>query len=95
MEIKSPPDWPLLPGSWSGKTLMSNFDHEINQEVAQQLRDGEFMAKYSGWNFNADCWFADEQFYAAVYVYHTHRATFHAKTPQALMMLVSNAFGWD
>lgn len=84
------PDWPMLDDD-----LMSNFDYEVDQGVARQLRDGEVMAKYAGWNFNADCWFADGLFHAAVYRYHALAATMSAATPEELMTLVSDEFGWD
>lgn len=97
MTLPKPPNWPLLddPEDWGSKHLMSNFDHEVDQDVAQELRNNQAMAKYAGWNFNADCWFADGQFHAAVHVYGVHRATVSADTPEALMELVSNTFGWD
>lgn len=92
-ELLKVPDWPVLPGEPFGKTLMSNFDHDVDQEVAQQLRDGQVMVKYPGWNFFAACWFADEQFHAGVYVLDDHRATISASTPEELMAAVSDEFG--
>ncbi len=82
------PDWPMI-----HEDLMSNFDHEVDAEVAQRLRTEQVLAPYPGWDFHADCWFADDQFHAAVFVYHVHRATLSADTPQELMELVSNEYG--
>lgn len=92
------PDWPMAKGEDSGlfgAILMSNRDHEVNQDVAQQLRNNQVLAEYSGWNFHATCWFADEQFHAEVCVHHVHRATVSAPTPEELMELVSSDFGQD
>jgi hypothetical protein len=94
-ELVKPPDWPILRGEdgWT-VALMSNFDHEVDEEVAEKLRTENARAEYPGWNFNAECWFADGQFHAAVRTYHVHRETFSADTPEELMELVSGRFGW-
>ena len=91
------PDWPVLKeeGTWTGKNLMSNFDHQVDDVVAQQLRDEQVMAVYPGWDFNALCWFADDRFHAAVYRYHVRRAIISASTPKKLMKAVCKAFGRD
>lgn len=89
-DVLQQPDWPML-----DEALMSNFDREVDRDVARQLRDGQVMAKYAGWNFNADCWFADGLFHAAVYRYHAHCDTMSAETPEELMTLVSDEYGWD
>jgi hypothetical protein len=83
------PDWPEI------DELMSNCDHEVNQEVAQRLKADGVIARYSAWNFNALCWFCDGQFHAAVSVFHDHVATISADTPEDLMRDVSKQFGWD
>lgn len=80
---------------WSGTSLMSNFDHEVDQHVAERLQAEKVRAKYAGWNFNADCWFENGEFYAAVYCYHRYQTTFHADTPEELMILVSNKYGYE
>lgn len=84
------PDWPMLDDE-----LMSNFDREVNAGIADQLRSRDVMARYAGSNFSADCWFADGQFHAAVHRYHAHVATMSAETPEELMDLVSDEYGWD
>lgn len=84
------PDWPMLDDE-----LMSNFDHEVNQQMAQRLRHDQVTARYPAWNFFAHCWFADDQFHAAVLVYHEHVGSFSADTPEELMKAVSDAYGWD
>jgi hypothetical protein len=89
-ELLKFPDWPELDDN-----LMSNFDHEVDQTVAQLLRNGRVWAGYPGWNFFAHCWFADDQFHAAVLVYHEHRSTISAETPEELMKAVSDTYGWE
>lgn len=88
--MRSLPDWPTL-----GAELMSNFDHEVNQAVAQHLRDEQVIAWYPAQNFWADCWFDDDQFHAAVRVFYENRGTVSATTPQELMTAVSDQYGWD
>lgn len=96
-QLISAPDWPMLQDEhgWPGRELMSNFDHEVDHEVAQRLRSEEVLAGYPGWNFYATCWFADGQFHAEVSCHGVHRATISAETPEKLMKMVSEAFGSD
>ena len=84
------PDW-----EHTDENLMSNFDHEVNQETAQVLKGGPFAAPYTAWNFYAMCWFADEQFHAEVSQYHAHMDTLSADTPEELMEKCSDRFGED
>jgi hypothetical protein len=88
-ELEDYPNWPEI------DNLMSNFDREVDQDVAQRLQTEQVIANYPGWNFNAYCWFKDGLFYAAVRRYGTHVATISAETPAELMENVSNEFGWD
>lgn len=87
--LQEPPDWPMLDDD-----IMSNFDHEVDQAVAQKLRDEKVLAPYPGWDFWACCWFSKGQFHAAVNTYRVHRATISAATPEELMKAVSDKFGW-
>lgn len=89
------PDWPRLPGGVFGVALMSNYDGEVNREVEAQLRAGHFLAKYPGWDFNGDCWFAEGKFHCAVYAYHVHRFTVVGDTPEEIMAQVREVYGTD
>lgn len=82
------PNWPMLDAD-----LMSNFDHTVDSQVAQQLRSGPVMAKYPGWNFHATCWYAEGMFHAAVYRHHAYADTISAATPESLMQAVSEEYG--
>jgi len=89
--IDYPRDWPEL------DTLMSNFDHEVDESVAAQLKEVKAVAKYPGWEFSATCWWDGErgQYLAAVRRYCSLRATYAAATPQGLMRLICEDYGND
>lgn len=82
-----PPDWPVL-----NDCLVQGFDDAIDDQVAQQLRTRQVLAKYPGWNFHATCWFADDQFHAAVRCSGAHVDTLTAATPQELVRLIAEGF---
>lgn len=88
-------DWPMIRSAGLHVDLMSNFDHEVDHDVAQRLQSEKVRASYAGWNFNAECWFESGEYYAAVYQYHVYQKTLHADTPEELMILVSNEFGYE
>jgi hypothetical protein len=74
---------------------MSNFDHKVDRQVADRLRNGDLVAHYPGDRFHATCWHAGGLFHAAVFTWHFHRVTLSAETPEELMRLVSDRFGED
>ena len=39
-----------------GKTVMSNFDHYIDEKIATELKVKDLFSQYSGWNFCGYCW---------------------------------------
>jgi hypothetical protein len=90
--IDYPHDWPEL-----GENLMSNFDHEVNEDVADKLRTTQAVAVYPGWEFNAKCWWDGQnaRYLAAVRRYGTLRGTYAAPTPQDLMRAISMEYGPD
>lgn len=87
--MEKPPRWTVIP-----RDLMTNLTHKVDKDVENHLRENRVMAGYPGANFNAECWFVEDHFHAAVYVGGKHRATVTAPTPQELMTAVSNDFGW-
>lgn len=95
--LKEEPDWPWIDeiDENCSDVLMSNCDRKIDQEVAQKLKEHQAVADYTGWNFCCTCWYEDGKYYAAVYRHGVHRNTFDAETPEQLMELVSNRYGWD
>ena len=47
----------LTEQGWTrSRAVMSNFDHEIDAGVAEELRHEKAFAQYSGWNFCGYVW---------------------------------------
>jgi hypothetical protein len=84
------PDWPD-----AGDELMSNYDHEVNHDIAEKLRTGEFTADYPAWNFRATCWFQRGQFHARVKRHKVVQGIWSADTPEKLMAAISSEFGYE
>ena len=76
---------------------MSNFDHEIDEKVAEELKTVQATADYPGWEFHATCWWdgARGMYLAAVRRYWSLCATYAAPTPKELMDEVSGDFGYE
>lgn len=90
------PDWPFIDhddrGMYGG-LLMSNFDHEVNEDVAERMKTEQVLAEYTGRDFHAVCWYCDDQYHAKVCVYGVLRATISAPTPRDVMREVCEVFG--
>ena len=74
--------------------VMSNFDREVDQEVADQLKSGKYFAPYPGWNFYGRVWWEDEWF-CEVWVQGSYDGTYNASTLEELMKDVSDFYGYD
>jgi hypothetical protein len=90
--IDYPRDWPKLPDN-----LMSNFDHQINETVAKELKTVQATARYPGWGFHATCWWDGSRgrYLAAVRRFSYLVATYAAETPRQLMDMVCEDHGND
>lgn len=90
--IDYPQDWPR-----HAEQLMTNFDHEVDEKVATEMKEAQIVADYPGWNFHATCWWdgARGTWMAAVRCYRRLMATYAAETPKQLMDEISGAFGHD
>lgn len=44
--------------AYEPETLMTNFDHSINEELGERLKEGKTYAQYSGYNFCGYVWWA-------------------------------------
>ena len=75
-------------------TVMTNFTHTIDHEVAKALVAPDAYATYPGWNFFATVWGEGELFHAEVQQWGRHVAT-HSGTLEALMNSISAEYGWD
>jgi len=76
--------------------LMSNFDHKVNKEIEQQLKENyNLKADYPGWNFFGECWYKDDSFYCRVKCYRETVGYYKANTPEELMEEISNIYGYE
>jgi len=54
----------------ANEDICSNFDHEINQELAEKMKEEKIYADYPGWDFHANVWFMDGKYHCLVSQYH-------------------------
>lgn len=73
------PDWPEIDDQ-----LTSDIADSVDLGVAARLCAEQVVAPFPGWNFYAYCWYADGQFYAAVYRHHHRVVTLAATTPELI-----------
>lgn len=83
-----PHDWEEL------DTVMTNFDHSIDWDVAEKLKTGQYTAAYAGWNFNGRVWWAGT-YKCAVWRYGSHVETVISDSLQEIMDTVSERYGYD
>lgn len=74
---------------------MSNFDHVVEDRLADELADGEHMAGYAGWNFHAYVYRPGDVYVADVHRFHAHVTFIAAATLEDLMADVSDEYGYD
>lgn len=74
---------------------MSNFDHEIDDGMAEALKAGGVFGRHHAWNFNGMVWFANEKFHEEVWVHNSPVTTVSADTLEELMQEVNSEFGSD
>jgi len=73
--------------------VMSNFDGEIDTEIAEKLKEENSYADYPAWNFHANVWLKDGIYYALVRRYHNHESTEQAETLEELMVICREEYG--
>lgn len=78
-------------------TVVSNFDHQIHEDVAEMLKSGNTVADYPGWNFHGTVWFnVEEQLYrCAVMQYQQFAEIIESPTLEALKEAVCEKYGND
>ncbi len=78
-------------------TVMSNFGHKIDYEVAELLKDGKHYSQYAGWNFCGWVYYdvLEKLFICEVWVYHTLREILKYRTLELIMKNVCENYGYD
>jgi hypothetical protein len=73
--------------------VMSNFDHSIDQKVAEYIKDKEIWAGYSGMHFYGKVWWAENQWHCEVRQYKQHVNTISCETLRAIMSECCSEYG--
>ena len=78
-------------------SIMSNCDHEIENEVVDILKREKRWASYPGWNFWGGVWWnrKRKKWACMVKCYREHVNTIYADSPEELMKEVSDEYGYD
>lgn len=74
-------------------TIMSNFDHGIEEGAEERLKTEPVFGEYTAWNFWAAVWFEDGVFKCMVKQYRSHVSTFSAETLREIMEEASDRYG--
>jgi len=80
-----------------GETVMSNFDHCIDEKVATEIKGKDLSAQYSGWNFCGYCWWDKQssKWCCEVLTYGSWQTTIVADELKDIMNYVSERWGAD
>lgn len=86
-----------IPESYSeySEAVMSNYDHTIDNEVAEHIKGKELSAEYAGWNFCGYVWWEGDMWNCEVWHYGSWQKTFNAETLEEIMSNVSDEYGSD
>jgi len=75
-------------------SVMTNYDHSIEDGAEEKLKSGQFYGDYAGWNFFGQAvWWTGERFACMVYCYGGHVDTIYAQSLVGLMEAVSAEYG--
>ena len=77
------------------ESVMSNFDHAIDEKVAEAIKDKPLYAQYAGWNFCGYVWWQNGKWCCEVWTYGSWFETFVADTLSEIMSDVSSEYGSD
>ncbi|MFA5714416.1 MAG: hypothetical protein WC998_01575 [Candidatus Paceibacterota bacterium] len=75
--------------------VMSNFDHVIDREIENKLREGKYCSSYTAWNFYGFIWFEDNRFKCQINQYGKHISTLEADTIDEIMNEACTNYGSD
>ena len=79
----------------SERSVMTNFDHSIELDAEEYLRNNKVFCGYPGWNFHGDVWYEDDVFYCEIWQWGNHVNTLKAENLQEIMDLASEYYGYD
>jgi hypothetical protein len=74
--------------------VMSNFDHEINYEIAEQLKTTNTFAGYPAWDFFGYVWYENNQYHCEINRYCVHIDTISADKIEEIMEIASEKYGY-
>ena len=73
--------------------VMSNFDHTIDEKVADKLKEGKYYSQYTGWNFCGYIYWNNDNWICEIWQYNSKIDTKKASTLSEIMDEVSSQYG--
>ena len=73
--------------------IMSNLDHDIDDDAEEKLKPGDTYGYYSAWNFHGTVWFDSGKFKCQIRQYRAHVNTLEADSLLELMEISSEQYG--
>lgn len=80
---------------YDGEAIMSNFDGQIDKDVATEIKGKKLFSRYSGWNFNGKVWWQNDLWHCEVWCYQSWRQTVSCDTLEQIMEEVMQEYGSD
>jgi hypothetical protein len=77
------------------ETLMSNFDHDIDEKVAEAIKDKPLYAQYAGYGFCGYVWWQDNKWCCEVWCHGNWCETFVEDSLKDIMSEVSQEYGYE
>lgn len=74
---------------------MSNYDHLIDEGLAEALKRGGVFGSHSAYDFYGKVWWYDGKFHEEVWRYNVPREIISADTLEELMKVVNDKYGWE
>jgi len=75
--------------------VMSNFDCELDKDVAGKLVGGNCHAGHCAWNFHGTVWYEGGKFHERVMRYGSVAGTLTANSVDELTRAVNDEYGWE
>lgn len=81
---------------YAGGTVMSNFEHTVEEGAEEGLRTTGMWAGHTAWEFYGHVWYeeSDRLFHEVACRYHVPVGHYAAETLRDLMQVVNDAHGW-